>query len=75
METYLLRNLIVILVLDKILRISMAIAIAVMYFLNVISGTIAIVAGIVAIIFVATSFMSFCPLYFPFGINTAGKKK
>jgi len=26
-----------------------------------------------AVVFVATSFISFCPLYMPFGINTGGK--
>lgn len=60
---------------DKIIRIIVAAVIAVLYFTNVISGTLAIVAGIVAVIFVLTSFMSFCPLYVPFGINTCKRKK
>lgn len=59
---------------DKIIRILIAIVVAVLYFTNVISGTLAIVLGIVAIVFVFTSFISFCPLYFPFGINTSKKK-
>lgn len=60
---------------DKIIRIIVAAVIAVLYFTNVISGTLAIVAGIVAVIFVLTSFMSFCPLYVPFGINTCKRKQ
>jgi hypothetical protein len=59
---------------DKVIRILVAIVIAILYFTHAISGTLAIVLLIVAGIFIVTSFISFCPLYFPFGINT-GKKK
>jgi len=59
--------------LDRILRILVAIVIGVLYFTHVISGTIAIILMILAVIFIATGFMSFCPLYLPFGIST--KKK
>lgn len=59
---------------DKIVRISIAAVIAVLYFTNVISGTAAIILGILAIIFVLTSFVSFCPLYLPFGISTLKKR-
>lgn len=61
--------------LDKAIRIVIAAVIAVLYFTNVISGTAAIVLGIIAIIFVITSFISFCPLYLPLKINTLKKKK
>lgn len=60
---------------DKTIRIILAVLVAVMYFTNVISGTTAIVLGVLAIVFIATSFMSFCPLYLPFGISTLNKKK
>ncbi|UII20249.1 YgaP family membrane protein [Fulvivirga ligni] len=59
---------------DRLLRILVALAIAVLYFINVISGTLAIVLGVLAIIFVITSFISFCPLYSPFRISTRGKE-
>lgn len=59
---------------DKTIRLLIAVIIAVLYFTNVISGTVAIVLGIFAIIFALTSFISFCPLYSPFGINTLKKK-
>ncbi|MBY0542656.1 MAG: DUF2892 domain-containing protein [Sphingobacteriaceae bacterium] len=59
---------------DKTIRIIIAIVIGVLYFTNVISGTIAMVLGVLAIVFVATSFISFCPLYLPFNINTCKKK-
>ncbi|QGN24310.1 DUF2892 domain-containing protein [Elizabethkingia anophelis] len=60
---------------DKGIRILIAVVIAALYFTNVISGTLAIVLGILAIVFVLTSFISFCPLYLPFGINTSKKKR
>jgi hypothetical protein len=61
-------------IVDKTIRILIAIVIAIMYFTNVISGTTAIILGILAIVFALTAFISFCPLYLPFGINT-GKKE
>ncbi len=60
---------------DKAIRILVAVVIAVLYFTNVISGTLAIVLGILAVVFILTSFISFCPLYLPFGINTLKKKR
>lgn len=60
--------------LDQILRILVAVLIAVLYYTNVISGPWAIGLGVLAIIFIITSFVSFCPLYLPFGINTRKKK-
>lgn len=60
---------------DKAIRILIAIVIGVLYFTNVISGTLAIILSILAMVFVLTSFISFCPLYLPFGINTSKKKR
>lgn len=60
---------------DKAIRILIAIVIGVLYFTNTISGTLAIVLGILAVVFLLTSFINFCPLYLPFGINTSKKKK
>lgn len=59
---------------DKIIRILIAAAIGILYFTNAISGTLALVLGILAIVFIATSFVSFCPLYLRLGINTKKKK-
>ncbi len=55
---------------DKMIRLIVAAIIAVLYFTNVISGTIALVLGVVAIIFAVTSLVNFCPLYIVLGINT-----
>ena len=60
---------------DKIVRIVLALVVVVLYFTNVVSGTLGIVLLVVAGIFVLTSLISFCPLYLPFGISTCKKKK
>jgi fatty acid desaturase len=58
---------------DRIIRILIAVAIAVLYFLNLISGTVAILLLVLAGVFILTSFMSYCPLYAPFNIRTNKK--
>ncbi len=60
---------------DRIFRFLVAAVIAVLYFLNVISGTVAIVLLVVAGIFILTSLVSVCPLYSLFGISTCPVKK
>jgi hypothetical protein len=60
---------------DKIIRIIAAVIIALLYFTQQISGTTAIILLILAGIFILTSFISFCPLYLPFGISTRKKEK
>lgn len=59
---------------DKAIRILAAIVIAILYKLNYISGTTAIVLLSLAGILIVTSFLSFCPLYLPFGITTRKNK-
>lgn len=60
---------------DKIVRLIVAVIVAVLYYNGTLSGTVGIVLLVVAGIFVLTSLMSFCPLYKPFGINTCASKK
>jgi len=57
--------------LDRIIRLVIAAVIAVLYFTGNLSGLAAIILGILAVIFVVTSLVSFCPLYLPFGISTS----
>ncbi len=59
---------------DKVVRILIAMVIAGLYFANILSGTVAIVLLIFAGVFILTSFISFCPLYYPFGISTRKKE-
>jgi len=58
---------------DKVARIFVAIIIAGLYLANQISGTTAIILLVLEGIFILTSFISFCPLYLPFGISTRKK--
>ena len=60
---------------DKIIRILVAIVIAVLFFTNVISGTLGILLLVLAGVFVFTSLISFCPLYTLFGMSTCPKEK
>lgn len=60
---------------DRLVRIAVAVAIAILYFMHIISGTVAIVLLVVAGIFILTSLVSFCPLYTIFGMNSRGEKK
>lgn len=60
---------------DRILRIIIAIAIAVLYFTNTISGTLGIALLILATVFVLTGFIGFCPLYALFKIRTNKKSE
>jgi hypothetical protein len=55
---------------DRVIRILIALAVAVLYFTHRISGTLAIVLGIVAIVFLLTSLVGSCPGYLPFGLST-----
>ncbi len=59
---------------DKAIRIAIACVLAGLYLLNIISGTIGLILIGLSIVFVATSLMSFCPLYLPFGLSTRRMK-
>ncbi len=55
---------------DRVIRMLIVIAIAILYWAGQISGTLAIVLGVVAVAFLVTSFIGWCPSYLPFGIST-----
>jgi hypothetical protein len=55
---------------DRLLRTALAIVVAVLYFTNEITGTAAIILGVIAVIFLATSSVGFCPVYKLLGIST-----
>lgn len=61
---------------DRIIRLLIAVVIGILYFTNIISGTLGIVLLVLAGVFVLTSLVSFCPLYTLVGLNTCpvGKK-
>jgi hypothetical protein len=58
---------------DKLIRSAIGIIIAILYYTGMINGTLAIVLLAFAIVFLLTSFISFCPLYTLLGINTNKK--
>jgi len=60
---------------DKVVRIAIAFLIAGLYYSDKISGITAIILLVFAGIFIVTSFLSFCPLYLPFGFSTRKKEK
>ncbi len=55
---------------DKGIRTLIAVAVAALYYFNIIEGTLAYILMAVAIIFLITSLINFCPLYRVFGIST-----
>ena len=55
---------------DKVVRIIVALIIILLFVSNKIEGTTAIVLLVLSGIFILTSFISFCPLYYPLGIST-----
>jgi hypothetical protein len=59
---------------DRTIRVVAAIIIAILYVTGRITGTLAVILGLVAVVFLVTSAMAFCPAYLPFKIDTARKK-
>jgi len=59
---------------DRVARIILAIVFAILYFTHVVTGTWGYVLLAIAAILLITSLISFCPLYFTFGLNS-GKKE
>ena len=60
---------------DRIIRILLAIVVIILYITGSITGFAAIILGILAIVFIITSMIGFCPLYVPLKISTIGKSK
>jgi len=55
---------------DRVLRILLVVLVGILYFMEIISGTVAIVLGIISAIFILNSMIGFCPLYAPFQLST-----
>jgi hypothetical protein len=60
--------------LDKGIRVAIAALVAVLYYFDIITGTLAYVLMGVGIILLVTSLINFCPLYRVLGINTCKLK-
>jgi hypothetical protein len=61
-------------IVDRVIRILLAVVVAILYLLGSINGWAAIILGIFSVIFLATSLVGFCPLYTFFKISTIRKK-
>ncbi len=55
---------------DRTVRVTIALVIGALYLTGRISGTVAIVLGVVAVAFLVTSAVARCPAYLPFGLST-----
>jgi hypothetical protein len=55
---------------DRVIRTVIALVIVVLLLTGQISGTLAIILGIVAVAFLVTSAVARCPSYLPFGLST-----
>lgn len=60
---------------DRIVRLLAAVLFIVLYLTGTVSGTLGLVLMIAAIIFAATSLVSFCPIYAIFGMSTCAVAK
>ncbi len=59
---------------DKIIRIVLALIVGVLVITGNLVGAAAVILGILALVFIATSVVGTCPLYIPFKISTKEKK-
>ena len=59
---------------DKIIRTLIAVVMLVLYFTNVVTGTLGIVLIVLSAVFLLTSLVSFCPLYAVLGISSKQKE-
>jgi hypothetical protein len=58
---------------DRIFRILVALVVVALSVTGRIHGVLAIVLLVFSAVFLVTSFVSWCPIYQPFGISTRGK--
>ncbi|HXH73100.1 MAG TPA: DUF2892 domain-containing protein [Mariprofundaceae bacterium] len=59
---------------DRVIRLIIVAAIAALYFAGQLSGLALIILGIVAVAFLLTSLIGWCPIYYPFGLSTCKKE-
>ncbi|QIA06487.1 YgaP family membrane protein [Draconibacterium halophilum] len=57
-------------IVDRVLRTIVAAVLIFLYVTGTVTGTLGIVALLVAFIFLLTSIFSTCPAYFPLGLKT-----
>jgi len=55
---------------DRVIRLLVVVIIAVLYYMGQLTGLAATILGIIAVAFLITSIVGWCPGYLPFGIST-----
>ncbi|WP_246623549.1 YgaP family membrane protein [Sphingomonas colocasiae] len=60
---------------DRVLRTIAALVLAYLWWTGTISGALGVALVILAVVFLLTSAISFCPLYRPLGLSTCGHGK
>jgi hypothetical protein len=55
---------------DRVVRLLLAVTVAILYLTGVITGLVAIILGVLGLIFVVASVVGFCPIYVPLSIST-----
>lgn len=60
---------------DRLIRVLLAVLFAVLYFNHLVTGVAGVILIILAVVFLLTSMVGFCPLYAAFGIKTCTSKK
>ena len=59
---------------DRLVRIVLAVVVIVLYVTGRISGYLAVILGIVAVAFLVTSAIGYCPAYVPLKLSTKRKR-
>lgn len=60
---------------DKLIRLGLAVVLIILFYKSILTGTLGIIALLVALLLTVTSLVNFCPLYSIFKINTSKKKE
>ncbi|MEQ8363110.1 MAG: DUF2892 domain-containing protein [Cyclobacteriaceae bacterium] len=60
---------------DRIIRTIIVLIFVALYYTGTVTGLIGISLIILSVVFLATSLLSFCPIYAIFGLNTCPAKK
>ena len=55
---------------DRVIRLLVAVGVALAWGFGLIGGTLALVLGAIALVLFLTSLVSTCPAYMPFGLST-----
>lgn len=60
---------------DKVIRILLAVILGVLIFTTQVTGILAIIFGVLAVVLLLTSFLSFCPIYAMLNLSTLKKSE